>query len=106
MVFELIDHPKSHNLIIPYENINKLNYVMKDNILRLEISMNDLFLMHIIKRPESLLHDILGQGLGQFSLFSQKIIELARITQLQYKINVLAITKESVEFHDVGIVEE
>lgn len=78
IVFELIDQPKSHNFIMPC--LTKKSYIVNDYVLRLEITMDDFIFVHIIQGLKSLLHDVPCVRFGDFSLFFQEVIQLARKT--------------------------
>lgn len=68
--------------------------------------MNYLILMHIIQCLQCLLDNRLCQWLTQFSFLLQKIIQLSRIAQFQYKINKLMITKKRIQFDNIWMIQE
>lgn len=103
IVLELIDHPKSHNFIIPL--IKLIIYIVKDDILWLEIPMNDLTFMHVIQCLESVFKDNLCQIFRQSFFLFQKTIQLPRVTQLHHQVYVPFVRKEGVQLDNVRVVQ-
>jgi len=79
---------------------------MVDGIFRLEISVDDLVLVHVVQSPAYLLNNISGHVLRDFSFFLQKIIQLTRVAKFKHEVNVFAVREEVVHFHNVRVIQE
>ena len=79
---------------------------MVDNILRFQIPMNDLILMHVVKCSTDLLYNISRHFFIYFSLLLEEAVELSRKTELQDQVDKLFIRKERKHLYYVWMVQE
>lgn len=79
---------------------------MKDNVLRLKISMNDLICMHIIECSADLLHYIFGHLFWYSTLLLKKTVKLSWKAKLKHEIDVGFICKEGVHLNDVLVTKK
>jgi len=66
---------------------------MQNYILRLDISMNNIVIMHKFDCMTDLLYDIFDLLLNKISLFFHVIIDIPITAKLHHQIEVLFITK-------------
>ena len=79
---------------------------MIDYVFWLQVAVNDLALVHVVQGSANLLHDRLHEVLAEFPLFLEEGVELPRAAQLLHEVDVLLVSEEGVQPHDVGVVQE
>jgi hypothetical protein len=79
---------------------------VEDDVLRLQVAVDDLTLMHVIQSPADLLHDYTSQLLVELPLLLEEGVELPRGAELLHQINMRLVCEESVKLDHVGVVEE
>ena len=79
---------------------------MVDDILRLEVSVNDLVLVHVVQGLAHLLYQVPRHLFRYLPFFAEKVVQLTGVTQLKHQVYVAFIGEEGVHLDDVGVVEE
>lgn len=80
-------------------------YEIEQNIFRLNVSMNDKFLMNVIDTLNDLFDDPAYFRLFHSSVFSQHLKQLSACAILYKQVDVLLVLEVSIERGDVSMCE-
>ncbi len=69
---------------------------MVDDILRFEVSVDDLALVHVIQGLKCVFEDDFGEVLVEFAFFTQKSIQLSAGAQFHYQVDVSFIAEKCI----------
>lgn len=75
-----------------------------NDVLEFDISMNDIFFMHIIDSFNDLPRDYGGRLFTKIFIRLQKLKEMSIASQFQKKINVLFISKEVIKLDKIRML--
>lgn len=81
---EWIDHPKSHTFTIPY--ISYVCYLMKQDILWLDIPVDDIAVVHELYRVADLTSDAPDPFLPETALFLEVIVDIPSAAEFQHEV--------------------
>jgi len=79
---------------------------MKENILRFQISMQNIVIMHILNSMTDLLHNISYLLLSESPLQLEVLVEGAGWAEFHQKIEAAFICKYGIELDDVGVIQK
>ncbi len=69
---------------------------MVDDILRFEVSVDDLALVHVIQGLKCVFEDDFGEVLVEFAFFAQKSIQLSAGAEFHYQVDVSFIAEKCI----------
>mmetsp|Transcript_28922 Transcript_28922/g.76312 ORF Transcript_28922/g.76312 Transcript_28922/m.76312 type:complete len:279 (+) Transcript_28922:727-1563(+) len=78
--------------------------VLEKEILRLEIPVTDLDLMHIADAPDNLLHHVRSLPLSETLSCLDGIEEFASLTELHHKVHHVLVFETLIQLDNVGMV--
>lgn len=79
---------------------------MKQNVLWLDISVDDVTVMHELYSMTNLPHHTPHLLFVKSSLLAQRSIDVASAAGFQDKVEVFLVTEEGVELHYVGMIQK
>ena len=97
-----MDHPKSHTLMM---FCVKEGYFVEEDVLRLDVTMDDVTVVHELYRMAGLLYHRSRLLLRETALGTKGVVHISPAAQLQYEIKRFLVGEEGVELDDVGVVE-
>jgi hypothetical protein len=80
-------------------------YEIEENVLRLDVTMDDLFLMDVIEPLANLAHDWTGIRLFHSMRFSQKLQQLSSSAVFNQKVNVFFILEVTVKGSNIPMIQ-
>ena len=81
-------------------------YLMEQNVLRLDISMDYVLIMHEFYRMTYLFHHLTNLLFNKSALFSQGWVDISSQTRLKDQVKVFFVTEKGVELDYVWMVQE
>lgn len=72
---------------------------INEDILRLDITMNDIIRVHKVNTAHNLIHDLLGLGLAETDFRSLDLLEQILLDELEDEIDAATATKDLDEIH-------
>lgn len=78
---------------------------MKEYVLWLDVSMDDITVMHELNCVADLFDDALNLLLGESALITQVSVNVPSAAEFQHKVQVFLIREISVKLNNVGVVE-
>jgi hypothetical protein len=82
----------------------KLLVLLEENILRLEVSVDDVVLMAVVDAGKDLLHQDRTVSLGKLAALQDLVEELSSLADLSDEVVALLVLKELVHLDDVGVI--
>ena len=78
---------------------------MKQDILRLDIPMDDITIVHELNRVADLPRDASHSLLPETALLLEVVVNVPAAAELQHEVEVILICEEGVELYDIGMVQ-
>jgi hypothetical protein len=83
----------------------KLLVLLEENILRLEVSVNDVVLMAVVDAGKDLLHQDRTVSLGKLAALQDLVEELSSLADISDEVVALLVLKELVHLDDVWVID-
>lgn len=81
-------------------------YLMKKDILRFQVSMDNVVIVHIFNRMTDLSNDIFDFIFWEATIDFKLWVEIGRMTEFEHKIDISIFNKDAVELDDVGMIKK
>mmetsp|Transcript_53227 Transcript_53227/g.84892 ORF Transcript_53227/g.84892 Transcript_53227/m.84892 type:complete len:201 (-) Transcript_53227:185-787(-) len=75
-------------------------------VFRFQITVHDTIDVHVIHRPQHLLHTIGGHLFGELAIGHNPVKELSARAQLQHQVDISLIVERLLQSHNVGVVQQ
>jgi hypothetical protein len=81
-------------------------YLLKQNVLRLDVSVNDVIIVHEIDGVRYLSGDASHFIFGELLFLLEVSVEVASEAVFEHEVKVFLVVEEGVELSDVGVVQK
>lgn len=78
---------------------------MKQDILRLDIPVDDITIVHELNRVADLPRDTPHALLAETALFFEVVVDVPAAAELQHEVKVVLVCEEGVQLDDIGMVQ-
>ena len=82
-----------------------MQFGVKNNISRLQVSMNNLLLAKVFQSLHHLSCEVLDQGVGELLVLAQERVETALWTVFNEEVDLIILPESMVEFHNRRVVQ-
>ena len=76
----------------------------QQNVFRLQISVDDVLLVHVVKSKEELLDGICCLALAKRNLLDYVVVELSSCNQFSYDIKVRIVLEQLIDSNDMRMI--